>query len=94
MGQPQLMGRALRQLLRDLGIDKKLKQEEALGRWAGVVGPRIAGLTEPLRVEGGKLWVRVKRSTWRQELQLKKLDIIKKLNSSIGSRIIKDIHFV
>jgi predicted nucleic acid-binding Zn ribbon protein len=70
-----------------------VNQSQALGVWPRVVGPKIAAISHPERVENGKLFVQVSNPTWRMELILIKQKIIDRLNREIGSRVISDIIF-
>jgi predicted nucleic acid-binding Zn ribbon protein len=88
------LGHALGRLLKDVGIDRSVKQQTALVLWSEVVGPIIAGVTEAQDVEHGVLTVKTANSTWRQELFFQKKDILKRLNSKLGITIIKDIRFL
>jgi predicted nucleic acid-binding Zn ribbon protein len=87
------LGEALQELTGELGIDKKLHEYEAITRWEECVGKRIAEEAVPVRITKGVLVVRVRTSTWRNELTLQKKDIINRLNSTIGSSIVHDIRF-
>jgi len=76
-----------------LGIQKKLQEYDAVVYWENVVGERIAQMTTATRILQGVLFVHVKSSTWRNELTLRKKEIIDKLNSIIGIEAVKDIKF-
>ena len=59
-----------------------------------VVGETIAEHTEAVSVEHGVLFIRAESSTWSQELQLKKKEILSKINSKVGKQTIKDLRFI
>lgn len=80
--------------LRKSGLAKGIAQQRALNLWAEVVGPSIARNTTPEKVEHGVLYIKTKSSPWRQELQLRKQEIIKQLNAAIQHSAIKDIRFI
>jgi predicted nucleic acid-binding Zn ribbon protein len=84
---------ALDDLVIDLGIQKKLKEYNAVVYWEGVVGERIAQMTTATHILQGVLFVHVKTSTWRNELTYRKKEIIDKINIVIGNEIVKDIKF-
>ena len=44
-------------------------------------------------INKGTLFVEVSNSTWRQELQFQKKDIIEKLNKEIKEKIVREIKF-
>lgn len=84
---------ALDELVNGLGIQKKLQEYDAVVYWEHVVGERIAQMTTATRILQGVLYVHVKTSTWRNELTLRKKEMIDKLNMTIGIDIVKDIKF-
>ena len=87
------LAQAIQELTLSFGIDKKLEQYEAVTQWAGIVGPQIAKETEPQKIERGLLLVRVRKGVWRNELTMRKEEIIAKLNKAIGNNAVKDIKF-
>jgi predicted nucleic acid-binding Zn ribbon protein len=84
---------AIDELVNSLGIQKKLQEYDAVVYWEKVVGERIAQVTTATRIQQGILFVHVKTSTWRNELTLRKKEVIDKLNSIIGVDVVKDIKF-
>lgn len=84
---------AITELVNGLGIQKKLQEYDAVVYWEKVVGERIAQMTTATRILQGVLFVHVKTSTWRNELTLRKKEIIDKLNIVIGIDVVKDIKF-
>jgi predicted nucleic acid-binding Zn ribbon protein len=88
------MRQALRSLLRSWGVDGKVRENQAVALWSQVVGARIAEKTEALRVEDGKIFIRVLSSSWKTELIFVKSEIIQRLNQALGGRVLKDIVFV
>lgn len=88
------LSQAIQDLARSFGIQDKLQQYEAVTGWAAIVGSHIAKETEALKIEKGILIVRVRTSVWRNELNMRKREIISKLNQAIGEAVIKDIKFL
>jgi predicted nucleic acid-binding Zn ribbon protein len=88
------LSQALHGLLRSWGVDGKIREHQAVDFWGQIVGPRIAEETESLRVEDGKIFVRVRSSSWKTELVFMKPEIIQRLNRAVGRRVIEDIVFV
>ena len=87
------IGIALDELVSGLGIKKKLKEYDAIIYWDLVVGKQIAKMATATHIIQGVLFVHVKTSTWRNELTLRKKEIIDKLNSVVGVDAVKDIKF-
>lgn len=84
---------ALDELIGNLGIQRKLKEYDAVLLWEELVGDHIAKATTAVRIVQGVLVVKVKTSTWRNELTLQKKMLVEKLNTAIGERVVKDIRF-
>ncbi len=89
--EPQELGPLLKAMLESLGLNKKIRQYSVIDEWPALVGDRIAGVTEPYRVDGGVLYVRVRTAEWRNELSMRKPEILKKINRN--GEIIQDILF-
>ncbi len=90
---PSQFSEGIGSVLRELGLGPRMKQYEVLELWKEVVGEQIAGVTEAEHISGGKLFVRVARPTWRNELVYLKKDLIEKLNTVLHERVVTDIIF-
>lgn len=84
----------LDQYLTKLGIVVPIQRYKAFQYWLEIVGPQIGEQTEPMRLSGDVLFVKVKRDVWRNELFYHKQDIIQKLNQRLGGNAINDIVFI
>lgn len=84
----------LEPFLRDLGIEKSIRQYRAVGLWPEIVGERIASVTEARDLQRGKLFVTVKKDVWRHELIYHKSEIINKINERLGECQVQDIVFI
>ncbi|NOY78977.1 MAG: DUF721 domain-containing protein [Calditrichaeota bacterium] len=87
------LGSVLNRILKDLHIEKKVYQSQALLLWSEVVGEKISKISRAERVDNGILFVRVDSPSWRTELIYLKRDIIHRLNKKIGVNVITDIRF-
>jgi len=92
-GRATALSDALDDLIANLGIGKKLHEQDVFEVWATVVGERIAKVTSPARIVKGVLLVNVKTGPWRNELAMRKKEIIDRLNESLGENIVRDIKF-
>jgi len=88
------VGAAIQDLLENLGIERKIKEYDAVLRWNEVVGEKIASVTEAVKIEKGVLVVRVQNGPWRNELNLLKNDVIEKMNTVLGEKLVQEIRFV
>ncbi|MFC1563891.1 DUF721 domain-containing protein [candidate division KSB1 bacterium] len=92
--KPESLGGILKKLFSDIGIDKSLKQQEAVLIWEEVVGDAISKVSTPESVEHGRLYVKVQNNVWKQEIHYHKLEIIKRINERLRKEVIKDIIFL
>ena len=90
---PRTFGDALGVLTRQLGITRTLRQYDAITSWEAIVGKKIARVAKAQRMENGILLVSVVNAPWRAELTMRRAEIIEKINTALGSRIVKDIRF-
>jgi predicted nucleic acid-binding Zn ribbon protein len=81
----------LEQYFRKVGITIPIKRYSVFGIWVEAVGPRIASVTEPTRISGDRLFVKVKNDVWRNELLFHKEELLQKLNRQLGGEMIRDI---
>lgn len=90
---PQTVGTVIEQLFSELGLRDRYHRAKILASWEDVVGEQIARISTAKRIVGRRLFVHVDNSAWRHELQLRKRDIIQKVNRYSGTSIIDDIKF-
>ena len=86
-------GEALRGLVDELGIGRKLRSYDAVLRWEEAVGGPIAKVATAEKIQNGTLIVRVSNPTWRYELTLRKKELIAKVNAVVGKDVVKEIRF-
>jgi len=63
---------AIKDFLINTGLDNGVKQQSAVILWPKIVGTKIAENTTAELVDFNVLTIKVKNSTWRNELYLKK----------------------
>lgn len=90
---PEPFAVALDKFVHQIGITKKMKQFSVVTSWPEIVGERIAKVTEAERIENGILFVKTATAPWRNELTMRRLEIMEKVNTAAGSRIVKEIRF-
>ena len=88
------LGIAIKDFLINTGLENGVKQQRAIIIWPKIVGSKIAENTIAELVDFSTLTIKVKNSTWRNELYLKKDIIIEKLNKELGSNTIKELRFL
>ena len=90
----QKLGKAINSMLKSVGIDRAVQQNESLLIWEKVVGTTVAENTTAEEVKHGTLIVRVSTPVWRNELAIRKGEILNKLNDALGKKVIRDIRLI
>ncbi|MDL2252063.1 DUF721 domain-containing protein [Odoribacter sp. OttesenSCG-928-J03] len=78
-------------ILKQYGIDKRLKECEVPLVWEEVVGKMIASRTKSIRMQNGKLYVSFTSSVVKNEMLLVKEGLIAALNDKVGEGVVKEI---
>jgi predicted nucleic acid-binding Zn ribbon protein len=90
---PESLGNVIDALMRQLGLQTKLKQYDIVGLWPSIVGEQIATMTSVDKIEKNVLVVKVTAAPWRTELTFRKKEILDKVHAAMNSDSIKDIRF-
>jgi len=77
-----------------MGIEEKVKEHQAINEWSRIVGENVSKVTKAQRVVNGILFVKVKNSSWRNELIYMRQEILIKLDKTVGRGIIKEVRFI
>ena len=85
---------AIKDFLINSGLESGVNQQKAVIIWPKIVGTKIAENTTAELVDFNVLTIKVKNSTWRNELYLKKDIILEKLNKELGPNTIKELRFL
>ncbi len=92
--KPKVLGDSITKLLRNMGIEEKVKEYQAINEWSQIVGENVSKVTKAQRVVNGILFVKVKNSSWRNELIYMRQEILIKLDKTVGRGIIKEVRFI
>jgi predicted nucleic acid-binding Zn ribbon protein len=92
--RPTRLGDELQKYLQDSGLDERMEATFAVPEWAERVGPSIAAVTVPLRVNRGTLLVAVNTSAWLMELRLMEREILRRLNEGRQKGRIERVRFL
>jgi len=87
---PSAVGDVIASVLKEAGLQDRVDQAAVIPEWPALVGPGIAGVTEPLFVSAdGTLFVAVKTNAWMNELSLLEPELLKAFDRSAkgGRRI-------
>ncbi|KJR99547.1 MAG: hypothetical protein VR65_16370 [Desulfobulbaceae bacterium BRH_c16a] len=84
----------LPRLLRDNGWEKQIDLHSIFPNWRKLVGDEICEHAQPLKIERGVLWIEVENSSWLQQFQYEKLDLLDNLNRFLKLSTLNDIKMV
>ncbi len=87
------IGNLIRQFMRQEGLESPLNEYRLIQGWKEVLGPGIASYTNNLFIRNQTLYVHLTSSVLRQELMMKREQIIKNLNQHVGAQVIVNIIF-
>ncbi len=85
---------ALSDLLSSRGLDEEVARAWVIEAWPEIVGPQIAGVTQPrLVTDDGTLVVGVKTHGWMSELSLMERSLVAKINAGSPRAPVKKIRW-
>jgi len=88
---PRPLSGLVRENLVGTGLAERLREAEIWRIWPDVVGATLASRAYPVRIINGTLTVAVSSAPWMQELRFMTEVMKEKLNSSLGSEVVRDI---
>jgi predicted nucleic acid-binding Zn ribbon protein len=93
-GRLEPIAEVLKKFLQSAGLDSRVQRAQVLVEWPALVGPQIAGVTEPRTVtEDGTLFVGVRTHGWMSELSMMERLLLSKINVRTGRDPIKKIRW-
>ncbi len=84
---------ALENFLKEKKWSKKIKGYQIISDWENLVGKEIAQASQPIKIQDKCLFLAVKSNVWANELNLRKGELIEKINLEAGEKIISTILF-
>lgn len=79
--------------LRSNGLETPLRQRRLIESWAKVAGRAVAEHTGGAFIKNQTLFVRVFNPALRADLAMMRAELVAKLNTEAGARVIVDIRF-
>lgn len=87
------LGDALRMYVREMKLERKLKEVDIVGSWEELLGKTIARYTQNIFISKGVLYVEISSSVVKNELLMMREEIRAKLNEQAGEKLITKIVF-
>ncbi|WP_372934185.1 DUF721 domain-containing protein [Mariniphaga sediminis] len=89
----QSLGDVLREYIREMHMEKKLKEVDVVQSWKTLLGKTIAGYTRNIYLSKGILYVEISSSVVKNELIMMREEIRSRLNELAGDEMIEKIVF-
>ena len=83
----------LEKFLKDKMWSKKIKGYQIIHNWENLAGKEISQSSQPIKIQDKCLFLAVKSNVWANELNLRKGELIQKINLEAGEEIISNILF-
>lgn len=88
------LGEALKELISVYRLDEKLGDVKIIAAWKNTLGPMINKHTLELKVNHGKLFVKLDSPALKKELLMGRSQLIQNLNREVGQEVIHEIVFL
>ena len=93
---PQEVGKIIPKTVHALGreFEREYRSYFAMVHWSDVVGKYIALNAKAVAVDDEVLVIYSADSSWKNELWMRKAEILQKFNNIAGEKVVKDLRFV
>jgi len=81
----------IREYLKEMNIDQKLKEVGIVSQWEKLMGKTVAIRTSQIYIRNHILYIHVTSSVLKNELLMMRQAIIEKINEEAGERIVEQI---
>ena len=92
-GGTKSIAELVRLTCREEGIETPLNEYRLIQAWGQVLGAAVRSYTKELKIYTQVLFVKVTSSVLRQELQMNRKSLVRKLNDHVKAQVITDIVF-
>lgn len=85
------LGGVILQYLRETGLETPLNEHRLIQAWSPVLGLSVSRYTKELRIYNQVLFVTVSSAAMRNELMMRRTELVSRLNSQVGAQVITQI---
>ena len=90
----QPIGEVLVDYLRENNLEQPLLERRLVTMWDEIMGPAVARLTRDVEIKDGVLKVKISSAALRTQLFECRFELIRKLNQTVGSEVIRDVRLL
>jgi len=87
------LSNVMRKILKNPKLSKRLNNIKIIEIWNELIGNNLEKYVLDSKVYKGKLFIKLKSSTLRNEFTYKKSELLKQINNRFGKQVIDDIIF-
>jgi predicted nucleic acid-binding Zn ribbon protein len=87
-------GTILKEIVKKYHLKNDLLDRNIFDSWAEIVGPELANICEPVKLDNGKLTLKVKTQIWRQELGNRQKELLNSIKTKTKEIKINSIDFI
>lgn len=85
------VGGVIMQYLRDMGLETPLNEHRLIQAWDTVLGPAVSRYTKEIRIYNQVLFVTISSAALRNELMMRRTELVARLNAQAGAQVITQI---
>lgn len=85
------VGGVILQYLREYGLETPLNEHRLIQAWDKVLGSAVSRYTKELRIYNQVLFVTVSSAALRNELMMRRTELVARLNAEAGAQVITQI---
>ena len=88
------IGGILNGLMKKYGLEQHVAETNILKNWESIVGKSLAKRCRPKHIKNGILYVETNNAVWRQELAMKRQELLNLFVKKLTNYQIRDIKFI
>jgi predicted nucleic acid-binding Zn ribbon protein len=89
--ESEQVGGVILKYLREMGLETPLNEHRLIRAWDKVLGPAVTRYTRELRIYNQVLFVTISSAALRNELMMRRSELVIRLNAEAGAQVITQI---
>ena len=89
--ESEKVGGVIMQYLREIGLETPLNEHRLIQAWDTVLGPAVSRYTKEIRIYNQVLFVTITSAALRNELMMRRSELVARLNAEAGAQVISQI---
>lgn len=89
--ESEKVGGVILQYLREYGLETPLYEHRLIQAWDSVLGPAVSRFTKEIRIYNQVLFVTIESAALRNELMMRRTELVARLNAQAKAQVITQI---